>query len=68
MRLAEISGGEFAYEAANRFLKREEFRARDLFEEMRPLIVLEEGILSVADTGLDKPYSQEGRTELVGCC
>ena len=33
---------------------------------MRPLIVLEEGILSVDDTVLDKPYSQEGKTELVG--
>ena len=33
---------------------------------MRPLIVLEEGIQSVDDTVLDRPYSQEGKTELVG--
>ena len=33
---------------------------------MRPLIVWEEGILSVDDTVLDKPYSQEGKTDLVG--
>ena len=39
---------------------------KDLFEEMRPFIVLEGGTLSVDDTVLDKPYSQEGKTELVG--
>ena len=66
VRLSEVSGGEFAHDAANRFLNREEFRPRDLFEEMRPLIVWEEGILSVDDTVLDKPYSQEGKTDLVG--
>jgi hypothetical protein len=67
VRLAEVSGGEFAHAAANRFLHREQFSPRDWFEEMRPLIVLEEGILSVDDTVLDKPHSQEGKTELVGC-
>jgi SRSO17 transposase len=34
--------------------------------EIRPLILLEEGILSVDDTVLDKPHSQEGKTDLVG--
>jgi hypothetical protein len=66
VRLAEVSGGEFAHDAANRFLNREEFSPRDLFEEARPLIELEGGILSVDDTVLDKPYSQEGKTDLVG--
>ena len=66
VRLSEVSGGEFAHDAANRFLHREEFSPRDLFEEMRALIVWEDGILSVDDTVLDKPYSQEGKTELVG--
>lgn len=66
VRLSEVSGGEFAHDAANRFLNREEFGPRDLFEEMRPLIVLEGGILSVDDTVLDKPCSQEGKTDLVG--
>lgn len=66
VRLAEVSGGEFAHDAANRFLNREDFRPRDLFEEVRPLIALKGGILSVDDTVLDKPYSQEGKTELVG--
>ena len=66
VRLSEVSGGEFAHDAANRFLNREEFSPKDLFEEMRPLLVLEEGILSVDDTVLDKPHSQEGKTDLVG--
>ena len=66
VRLSEVSGGEFAHDAANRFLNREAFTPRDLFEEMRPFIVLAEGILSVDDTVLDKPHSQEGKTDLVG--
>ena len=66
VRLSEVSGGEFAHDVANRFLNREAFSPRDLFEEMRPLIVWEEGVLSVDDTVLDKPYSQEGKTDLVG--
>src|ERR1700761_5771575 len=66
VRLSEVSGGDFAHDAANRFLNREEFSPKDLFEEVRALIDLEGGILSVDDTVLDKPHSQEGKTELVG--
>jgi hypothetical protein len=66
VRLAEVAGGEFAHDAANRFLNREAFSGRDLFEEARPLLDLEGGTLSADDTVLDKPYSQEGKTELVG--
>jgi hypothetical protein len=66
VRLAEVAGGEFAHDAANRFLNREDFSGRDLFEEACPLLDLEGGTLSVDDTVLDKPYSQEGKTELVG--
>jgi hypothetical protein len=66
VRLAEVAGGEFAHAAANRFLNCEEFSGRDLFEEARPLLDLEGGTLSVDDTVLDKPYSQENKTELVG--
>src|SRR5256714_13547871 len=62
VRLAEVTGGEFAHDAANRFLNREDFSGRDLFEEARPLLELEGGTLSVDDTVLDKPYSQEGKT------
>jgi hypothetical protein len=66
VRLAEVAGGAFAHDAANRFLNREAFSGKDLFEEARPLLDLEGGALSVDDTVLDKPYSQEGKTELVG--
>jgi len=66
VRLAEVAGGAFAHDAANRFLNREAFSGRDLFEEARPLLDLEGGTLSGDDAVLDKPYSQEGKTELVG--
>jgi DDE superfamily endonuclease len=66
VRLSELSGGAFAHDAVNRFLNREAYSGRDLFEEARPLIALEGGILSVDDTILDKPYSAEGKTDLVG--
>ena len=45
VRLAEVAGGEFAHDAANRFLNREAFSGRDLFEEARPLLDLEGGQL-----------------------
>jgi hypothetical protein len=61
-----VSGGSFAHDAANRFLNCEEFSPRDLFEEVRPLIALEGGILSVDDMVLGKLYSQEGKTDWVG--
>ena len=40
---------------------------RDLFEEVRSFIELDGGILTVDDTVLDKPFSAEGKTDLVGC-
>jgi hypothetical protein len=43
VRLAEVAGGAFAHNAANRFLNREDFSGRDLFEEARPLLDLEGG-------------------------
>jgi hypothetical protein len=65
VRLAEVAGGAFAHDAANRFLNREAFSGKDLFAEASPLLELEGGLLSGDDTVLDKPYSQEGKTELV---
>jgi hypothetical protein len=50
VRLSEVSGGAFAHDAVNRFLNREAYGARDLFEAACPLIALEGGILSVDDT------------------
>ena len=34
VRLSEVSAGEFAHDAATRFLSREEFSPKDLFEEV----------------------------------
>ncbi len=66
VRLAEVSGGAFAHDAANRFLNREHFSPKDLFEQARALIDLDGGTLSVDDTVVEKPYSQEGKVDLVG--
>jgi hypothetical protein len=33
VRLAEVAGGAFAHDAADRFLNREAFGGQDLFEE-----------------------------------
>jgi hypothetical protein len=65
VRLSEVSGGEFAHDAANRFLNREEFSPRDLFEEVRSLIDLEGGILSVDDT-VQRQALQPGRQNRSG--
>ena len=64
--LAEVSGGEFAHDAANRFRSREQFSPRDLFEAARPRMALAGGTLSVDDSVLEKPYRQEGKADLVG--
>ena len=66
VRLAEVADGAFAHDAANRFLNREAFNGKDLFEEARPLLELEGDLLSGDDTVLDKPYRQEGRQDRVG--
>lgn len=66
VRLAEVVGGAFAHDGANRLLNREQFCPRDLFEEARPLTALAGGTLSVDDTVLEKPSSQEGKVGLVG--
>src|SRR2546421_11159127 len=58
VRLAEVAGCEVGHGAGNRFLKREDFSGQDLFEEARPLLDLEGGVLRVADTRLGKTYNQ----------
>jgi hypothetical protein len=55
VRLSEVSGGEFAHDAVNRFLNREAYSGRDLFEEARPLIALE------CLTKPRKPLCRDGR-------
>ena len=56
-RLAEVMG--FSHDSVNRFLLRENYQPQDLFNEAQTLLNLSGGTLSVDDTVLDKPYSQQ---------
>lgn len=64
-RLAEILE-DLSHDSVNRFLLREKFEPKDLFDELKPYIHLAGGILSGDDTVIDKPYSDPKLTELVG--
>jgi hypothetical protein len=64
-RLAEILG-DVSHDSINRFLLRERYEPKDLFEIVTCLINLEGGILSVDDTVIEKLYSQVNSTELIG--
>ena len=54
-RLAEVTG--ISHDSVNRFLNREHYQPKDLFEEAAQDLCLVGGTLSVDDTVLDKPYS-----------
>ena len=64
VRLSEILE-DLSHDSINRFLIRENYTAQDLFEEIRHLIVLEKGTLSVDDMVIDKPYSNPEKAELI---
>lgn len=64
-RLAEILG-EMSHDSVNRFLLRERYEPKDLFDEVKQHINLEGGTLSGDDTVIDKPYSDPLLTELIG--
>jgi hypothetical protein len=55
-RLAEIMG--ISHDSVNRFLLREAYEPKDLFNEAMATLNPIGGVLSVDDTTLDKPYSQ----------
>lgn len=61
-RLSEVMG--ISHDSVNRFLLREAYEPRDLFNEASRLLNLVGGTLNVDDSTLDKPYSQH--MELVG--
>jgi len=63
--LAELLGS-LSHDSVNRFLLRERYEAKDLFDEIKPYINLVGGILSVDDTVADKPYSNPEKAELIG--
>jgi DDE superfamily endonuclease len=54
-QLGEIAN--ISHDSVNRFLEREKYEPKDLFDESIKLINPKGGVLSVDDTVLDKPYS-----------
>jgi hypothetical protein len=63
-RLAEILEG-LSHDSVNRFLLRERYEPKDLFDEIKLHINLRGGTLSGDDTVIDKPYSDPQLTELI---
>ena len=61
-RLADVM--KLSHDSVNRFLSRERYKPRDLFNEASSQLNLKGGTLNVDDTTLDKPYSY--KMELVG--
>jgi len=64
VRLAQILG-ELSHDSINRFLCREDYTPKDLFDELLPHIKLEGGTLSVDDMVIDKLYSDPNKAELI---
>jgi hypothetical protein len=64
-RLAEIME-DLSHDSVNRFLLRERYEPKDLFDEIKLYINLIGGILSGDDTVIDKPHSNAKITELIG--
>ena len=63
-RLSEIMSN-ISHDSVNRFLEREHFEPKDLFDEEKEHIELIGGILSVDDSVLDKPYMDSKKADLV---
>ena len=56
-RLSQVMG--ISHDSVNRFLLRESYEPKDLFNEAKKLLDVVGGTLNVDDTTLDKPYSQK---------
>lgn len=63
-RLAEIME-TVSHDSVNRFLDRERFEPKDLYEEEKEKIELVGGTLSVDDSILDKPYSDPSKAAFI---
>lgn len=61
-RLSEVMG--ISHDSVNRFLLRESYEPKDLFDEAKMLVDLIGGTVNIDDTVLDKPYSRH--MDLVG--
>ncbi|KOP22542.1 hypothetical protein AMR41_30930 [Hapalosiphon sp. MRB220] len=57
---------ELSHDSVNRFLLRERYEPKDLFDEVKLNINLVGGTLSGDDTVVDKPHSDSKITELIG--
>lgn len=55
-----------SHDSVNRFLLRENYTPRDLFNEVKDHLIVGGGIASVDDSVLDKPYSDPQKTDLIG--
>lgn len=64
-RLAEILEN-VSHDSVNRFLLRERYEAKDLFDTVKEIINIVGGILSVDDTVVEKLYSDPNNAELIG--
>lgn len=64
-RLAEILG-DVSHDSVNRFLLRERYEPKDLFDMVTSIINMVGGILSVDDTVIEKLYSNPKYAELIG--
>ncbi len=64
-RLAEILG-DVSHDSVNRFLLRERYEPKDLFDIATGIINKDGGILSVDDTVIEKLYSNPKNAELIG--
>ena len=57
---------DLSHDSVNRFLLREQYEPKDLFDEVKRYINLVGGTLSADDTVIDKPHSDPKLTELIG--
>jgi hypothetical protein len=55
-----------SHDSVNRFLLREQYNPKDLFDEVEGEMVLKGGTLSVDDSVIDKPYCDSSKTQFVG--
>jgi len=62
-RLSDIL--DISHDSINRFLEREDYTPKDLFNLVKNQITLSGGTLSVDDSVIDKPYRNPNKTELV---
>ncbi|GAL94783.1 hypothetical protein N44_03638 [Microcystis aeruginosa NIES-44] len=57
--------GNLSPDSVNRFLWRENYTLKDLFDEVAPQIELEGGTISTEKLVIDKPYSHPAKAELI---